>query len=1100
MTHWKSNFVLFATALMIAAMAWGQGATGIITGNVTDGSGATIIGAKVTATNTGTGVTTTTTVNDTGTYRFVDLPTGMYTITVEATGFRKTTLSEQRLLVASTLRLDATLEVGEVSTSVTVESTAAPVNTEDAQLGQTMTQIDELPLLSGNGGRNALNLLGLQPGVSMTTANSAGAVVGPFSVNGQRSQANNFMLDGADSNDLAINVPDTVDVISPNALGEFRVVTGAMKAEFGRSSGSIVESTIKSGTNQFHGEATEVFRNAVLNANNFISNESGIKRPPFNLNDFDANVGGPVWKNKTFFFVSYLGFRRVYGVTNTGAVFSNAERAAILAGGVPAAKAIVNITPVANLGTNQYASAPKDNLQRDQGVMRLDHHFSDKNTFSASYFTERSNDLAPFAFSGAPLPGFGELDFITYHNVALHDTHAFSPTVINEALASFHRRDQPGVEPQNKKTPASLGFTGIIPDDPGAAGPPYFAIGNIVLGNTFQGPQARRDNTWQYSDSVTWIKGRHTFKFGGEYRAYEQNQIFDFINNGYLAFNGSATQSQLVPVIPGLGGPAEASVNDFANGYISSFYDQSNSNRQGYRDKFFSGYAQDDFKVTRNLTVNLGVRYDYGNPLEELRNRVSTFRPGQQSTVFPTAPIGLVFPGDTGISRSTYSPDKNNWGPRVGIAWDPTGKGKLVVRSGFGIFYNVPESELALQFLGAAPYGAQVVAVGSTDMTHPYSTATITPPLAVNPFPFQAATPGSKFDFTTVAPVSITRMDPKFQTPSAMQYSLDVQYEVARNWIASAGFVGSQGRHLEDRRDINPAILMPGASFQNEPQRSLYNINNPQDAAYGGAVFGGITNQLSDSNSSYSSLQLSLTKRTSYGLTMTNAYTYGHCIDNGSGLRTNSNPFNSRLDRGNCDTDIRHSYVGSVLYELPWFRDQKGFFGHVLGGFSISTVVTLQTGLPFDIIDGGDRSLTGAGDDRPDYIGGTVQFVDPRKNAFGLLNSYFNGTGGATPTGAGNPNFARVGSGPSVAQGAGRYGNLGRNVFHGPGVLNTDLRLSKSIRVTEHQSLTLRGEAFNFFNHTQFFNPDGNINDTTFGQISTAHDPRLLQISAQYRF
>jgi carboxypeptidase family protein/TonB-dependent receptor-like protein len=1099
MTNWKQNLVLFAAALVIAAMAWGQGATGIITGNVSDASGAAIVGAKVTATNTGTGAKSGATTNETGSYRFVEMPPGMYTITVEANGFRKTVLTVQRLVVASTLRMDASLEVGEVTTSVTVESVAAPVNTDDAQLGQTMTQIDDLPILSGNGGRNALNLLGLQPGVSMTTAGSSAAAVGPFAVNGQRSQANNFMLDGADSNDLAINVPDSVDVISPNALGEFRVVTGAMKAEYGRDSGAIIESTIKSGTNQFHGQATEVFRNAVLNANNFISNESGIARPPFNLNDFDANVGGPIWRNKTFFFISYLGFRRVYGETNTGQVFSNAERQAILAGGVPAAQAVVNITPVANLGTNEYASAPKDNLQRDQGVLKLDHHFSDRNTFSASYFTERSNELQPFAFgSGVSIPGFGELDFVTYHNVALHDTHTFSPNVINEAIASFHRRDEPGVEPQNHTSPASLGFTGIIPDDPSAAGPPFFSIGNISLGNTYQGPQARRDNTWQYGDSVTWIKGRNTIKFGGEYRAYEQNQIFDFINNGYLAFSGTATQQGLVPVLPGLAGASEAVVNDFANGYVSGFYDQSNSNRQGYRDKFFSAYAQDDFKVTRNLTVNFGLRYDYGNPLEELRDRVSTFRPGQQSTVFPTAPVGLVFPGDAGISPSTYSPDRGNFGPRFGLAWDPTGKGKLVVRGGFGIFYNVPESELTLQFLGAAPYGAQVVAIGSTDMTHPYQTSVT--PLAQNPFPFVPAKPGSPFDFTTVAPVSITRMDPHFQTPSAMQYSLDVQYEVAKNWIASAGFVGSQGRHLEDRRDIDPALVNSTATIQNEPFRDIYNIGNPQDAAYGGAVFGNITNQLSDANSSYSSLQLSLQKHTSYGLTMTNAYTYAHCIDDGSGLRVDSNPFSSKYDRGNCDTDIRHSYVGTVLYELPWFKDQRGFVGHVLGGFSISTVVTLQTGLPFDIIDSGDRSLTGAGDDRPNYIGGNVQFVDPRANDFGLLNSFFNGTGGGSATASTNPYFNRVGSGGAVSLGAGYYGNLGRNVFHGPGTLNTDLRLSKTVHITEHDTLTLRGEAFNFFNHTQFFNPDGNINDATFGQILTAHDPRLVQITAQFRF
>jgi len=292
MTTWKQNLVLFVAALVITAMAWGQGANGNISGNVSDASGAAVAGAAVIATDVGTGVRTTATTNEIGLYRFVDLPPGMYTITVEAKGFRKTTLSAQRLVVATPLRMDVTLEIGEVSTSVTVESIAALVNTEDAQLGETMTQVDDLPILSGNGGRNALTLVGLQPGVTMTTAGSATTSIGPFAVNGQRTQANNFMLDGADSNDLAINVPDVVNVISPNALGEFRVVTGAMKAEYGRDSGAIVESTIKSGANGFHGELTEIFRNKDLNANNFFSNEASLPRPQYISNDFDANLGG----------------------------------------------------------------------------------------------------------------------------------------------------------------------------------------------------------------------------------------------------------------------------------------------------------------------------------------------------------------------------------------------------------------------------------------------------------------------------------------------------------------------------------------------------------------------------------------------------------------------------------------------------------------------------------------------------------------------------------------------------------------------------------------------------------------------------------------
>lgn len=1112
MTTLKKVLALGAAGVLFAVAAWGQGSTGTITGTVTDASGAAVVGATVTAINTATATEKRIVTDGTGLYRFVELPPGMYAISAEGVGFRKTTLSAQRLIVASSLHLDVTLEVGLVTESVTVDATLPQVNTDDAQLGRSLTTIPDLPILSGNGGRDALSLIGLQPGVTMTPTTAAqgpGPAVGPFEVNGQRSQANNFILDGGDANDMAINVPSGPEVISPNALGEFRVVTGAMKAEYGRNSGAVIESTIKSGTNSFHGEATEIFRNKVLNANNFFSNEAGVANPPYNLNDFDANVGGRIIKNRTFFFASYLGFRRVYGVTSSGTVFSDAERAAILANGVPAAKAIVNITPLPSPGfafTN--FSAPKDSLQRDQGLFKVDHRFSDKNNFSVSMFTERSTDQNPFSFSGPTLPGFGELDLNTYYNVALHDTHTFGPNLVNEAIAAFHRNDTPGVVPQNHASPASLGFAGIIPDDPAAAGPPDIAINSLNVGNTYDGPQARADNTWQYGDNVSWIKGRHSLKFGVEFKAYEQNQIFDFVNNGYLDFTGSATQANLVPALPGLplSDPNYDAVNDFANGYISGFYQQSNSNRQGYRDKFFSAYAQDDFKLTRNLTVNIGLRWDYGAPITELHNKVDAFRSGEQSTVWPTAPVGLVFPGDPGISRSTYSRDLNNFGPRFGLAWDPTGKGKLSIRSGFGVFYNTPESELTLQFLGALPYGVSLVLpVGATDMTHPFQTPVGEAPFTTNPFPFQQPKPGSPFNFANFGSLFLTTMDPKFATPYAYEYDFQVQYQIAKDWLADAGYVGSQGRKLEIRRDLNYALPAPDASNVNEPLRDVYNIGNPQDAAFGGAVYGGITDQSSSATSSYSSLQLSLEKQFSHGLQLTNAYTWSHCIDTGSGLRANSNPISTTYDRGNCDTNVRHRYIGSAIYQLPFFRDQRGFVGHVLGGFNIATVVTLQSGLPFDIIDSGDRSLTGAGDDRPNYIGGNVQFVDPRSNAFGLSNAYFNGTGGGTATGAGNPYFARVGSGPSVAQGAGVYGNFGRNVFHGPGILNTDLSISKSTHITEKQSLTFRAEAFNFFNHTQFFNPgtstsQNDIASPTFGEVTLARDPRLVQLSLRYMF
>ncbi|MBV9303726.1 MAG: carboxypeptidase regulatory-like domain-containing protein [Acidobacteriaceae bacterium] len=369
--------------LLLAMTGWTQTSTGTITGTVIDASGGSIAGANVFATNAGTGAERRTATNNIGFYQFIELPPGMYSITVEAPGFAKTTIAAQRLVVASNLRVDVTLQIGKVNESVTVDETSPQVNTEDAQLGRSITDIASLPILSGNGGRNALSLIALQPGVTTTPGTAAqtpAAAVGDFEVNGQRSQANNFVLDGTDSNDLAIG-------------------------------------------------AEEIFRNRVLNSNNFFLNEVGTPKPKYNLNDFDANLGGPVIKNRTFFFASYLGFRRVFGVSNSGTVFSDAERAAILAHGVPAAKAIVNITPVASSSDTLF-SAPVDSLNRDQGLFKVDHRFSNANNFSVLYFTERATENAPFSFGGPTIPGFGELDFTTYHNVALHDTHSFSPILL----------------------------------------------------------------------------------------------------------------------------------------------------------------------------------------------------------------------------------------------------------------------------------------------------------------------------------------------------------------------------------------------------------------------------------------------------------------------------------------------------------------------------------------------------------------------------------------------------------------------------------------------------------------------------------------------
>jgi len=1104
--------VLVAVQFAFAYPALSQGLTGGITGTVTDPSHAAVANANVTAKNIGTNAQTPASTNSEGAYRIVGLVPGNYIVTVESPGFRKAITQPQEVDVSTVRTLDVALEVGQPTETVTVSEGAVILNSDDAQLGQTLRNIPNLPILSGNGGRNPLQLVGLQPGVTMAIGSGQTNALGPFSINGGRTQSNNYILDGGDSNDLAINIPDSVQQISPDAIAEFRVVTGAMKSEYGRNGGGTIEIVTKSGTNEFHGNLSETLRNKVLNSVPFFQKSTsgpvdtftnGLPRKPdYKSNDFDADLGGRIIRDKTFFFISYLGFRRVQGVARSAIVFTDQERALINQFGVPAAKNILALVPPASAGSTLFTS-PSNALNRNQGIGKIDQILSAKNTLSGSYFAENQTAFSPFPFGGTTIPGFGTNDITRFKNVNLRDSHIFTPSLLNEARFSYHRRAQPSVVPVNSQTPASLGFTGIVPDDPANVGPPSIQIdGYTEIGNTIQGPQARFDNTWQYSDSLSWMKGNHSLKFGVEYLAYEQNQRFDFINNGVFSFDGVGTTSGAVPPTPGI--TNNDPLNDFIHGY-SNDVEQANANRQGYRDKFFFAYAQDDWKIRRNFTLNLGIRWEYDAPLTELNDHLATFRPGEQSSVFSDAPVGLVYAGDKGISRSTYRRDLNNFGPRFGFAWTPAER--MTIRSGYGLFFDAPISELTLQFLSQAPFGIQPDLTGVTDMTRPYATASSPIP---QPFPFTPVERGGHFNFANIAPIGLTIMDPDFATPYVQQWNFNVQYQMGQSWVAEMGYVGSKGTKLLNRRGINYALVLPGASTANTNNRRRFNQGNPQNAAYGGAVFGGITDQLTDANSIYNALQLSLTKRFTRGFSMTNAFTWGHAIDTGSGLRVqgNGNIYNRALDRGDSEYDIRQRFVSSWVYELPFLRNQQGVVGHILGGWGVSGVVQVQSGPPINIVEAADRCLcdmpTSA--QHPDYNGTAIVFYDPRSAAAvaGRPNSLFNGTGGGSTTAATNPYFRRVGSGTTLASGAGRLGSFGRDVFHGPGFANWDISAFKKVNITERQYLEIRGELFNAFNHTQFDSTNstgiGSIGSANFGIISATRDPRVIQFTARYTF
>ncbi|MFB3830046.1 MAG: TonB-dependent receptor domain-containing protein [Bryobacteraceae bacterium] len=1104
---------IFVMLALFSAAALGQGVTGTISGIIKDPNGAVIPGARVAARNAATNAETPVTTDGTGFYKIINLVSGSYLLVVESPGFRKTTTSPQRLSAGEVLRMDLTLEIGQVNEVVTVEETATKVNTEDSQTGQVLRDVYQLPIISGAGGRNPLSLALTQPGIMAPTTNTTVAI-GTFAVNGQRSQSNNYMLDGGDANDLAINVPDAIQQISPNALSEFRVVTGSMKAEYGRNSGAQIMAVTRSGSNEWHGGASETFRNTKLNSTPFFQNAvsggtattlpgSGFpRRPQWNTNDFDAQFGGRVIRDRAFFFVNYLGFRRRQGVTSSATVIPENLRAIINQSGTAEAKNLLALVPAANYGASTLLSAPSNALRRDQGLAKYDHYFGDANRFSFTYFTEDQTSMDPFGFGGSTVPGFGQQGVVRFTNLMLRDTHTLSPNLLNEFRASFHRRAQQGVMPLNKTSLKSLGITGVNPDNPAADGPPFVDLtsdGYSAWGNTYQGPQSRWDNTWQWIDNVSWNRGRHYLKFGGEIRSYAQNQLFSFLNSGYIWSDGTGVQSGFVQRIPGL----SDALTDFARGYTNDF-EQSTTNRQGYRTRALGFFFQDDWKVKPRFTLNIGLRWEYYQPIREVHDQVVAFRKGQQSTVFPTAPIGLLYPGDTGISRATYPSDMRDFAPRIGFAWDVFGTGKLSVRGGYGIFYDAPITELTLQFLGVPPYGTQAVVTNSFYRS-PYALNMDDngkPAPLANPFPFVPVARGARYDYSQVAPIGQMFMAPDFQTPYGQQANLTLQYQIAKDWLVDTGYVWSNGVHLIGRKQFNWAIPGPGATAANTNSRRILNIGNPQNAQFGGAVWGSLRQQVTDLSSNYNGLQVMVSKRLAKGLMMTHAYTWSHAIDIASGLRGVVRADNPRADRGNADTDVRHRYVTTYLYELPFKKDQRGVLGKVLGGWSVSGITTFQSGQPFDIFESTDRSLTGIGDDRPNYIGGQVAFFDPRgtANVPGKLNAYFDGTGGGTSTAAANPFFRRVGSGTSWALGAGSWGNLGRNVFHGPGLNNFDFSVFKKFRVSEKHSVEFATQIFNLWNHVQFNNPSGNIGSSTFGRITGARDPRLTQFALKYLF
>ncbi|MBI3697660.1 MAG: TonB-dependent receptor [Acidobacteria bacterium] len=1135
----KKLFVFCALLLLAAVFPLpAQDATGRVVGTVTDPSGALLPDTKITVTNTATGVSRETLTDSEGNFQVLSVPIGAYQVTAEHTGFTKVVTETQALQINQSLRFDIHMKVGAVTETVQVEALTSTVETMVAMLGQSVTArpLHDLPL----NGRNMLDLALLQPGVTEQRPNG-----GPggfsFSIAGGRTDSVTYLLDGGMNNNLLNNGP--VYTPNPDAVAEFRLLTSNYTAEYGRNGAGIISIVTRSGTNDWHGGAHDFVRNDAFNANPFFNNANKIPKPILKRNQFGASIGGPIdiprvlhGKDRFFFFTSYQGQRLVQtsvpadvttftpaelngdfsrsnrgnpdtGVANFLTKFPFFQPNPNLAGQAIIDPSRFNSVAKAYLKNNLIPTSPSGRLSprgggkqdNDELTNKLDFLLTQSDRLSVTLGARRAPSLNPF--DGANVSGYATTSSSHRYFGNIAYTKVFSPNLLNDLRFTAQRNNGLQASPAiDLPKAADLGI-GITPDHP--TGPPRVSFNSgLTIGFSPQGPTNLIDNTYVWSDTLSWTKGRHTWKFGFMFSPYQNNTVYDFYVNGNFYFSGASGNG-------GIGSGNDRA--DFLLGLPDELL-QFGEAPSDIRTKSYNFFAQDEWRVARNLVLTFGLRYDYSSPKIDTRGRSFSLKLGQQSQVFTKAPVGLLFPGDPGAPQGANFPDKNDWAPRFGFVWDPLGKGKTSIRGGFGVFYDILKGEDNLQFNGQAPF------FGFADlffdpleanptrevnyMTQPFIAADIP-----NSFPSRPPAKDLNFGNAGFLPFGgggVYFVDPHLRTPYIYQYNLSIQQELVRNLNTELSYVGSSSHKLTSLTDTNPFVR--GTSnrvFATQPGATA-------------SSFSYLDTFMNLSSANYHSLQASLTKRLSenrfFGTSyFTLAYTYGHSIDNASGFRegaTNSRVpyYNWRQFYASSAEDIRQRIVFSGGWDLPFDRVSKSAPGRLTKGWSLYPIVTYRTGFPYDVLSNISRSRTrpgpsGAGDPnlvRANLVGSSVGIYDPHQvQTFNgrAGNYYFNPASfaGVPLTGPGLDYVAN----PSQRT----YGTLGRNILRAPGRTNFDIALAKSTNlVRERAKVDFRAEFFNLFNHAQFREPNSTITSGTFGQISQTYDPRIIQLALRFTF
>jgi hypothetical protein len=1140
-------FAFWVLSLVMAHSAVAQNTAGRVIGSVTDSQGEVVSGAKVIVRNVGTNASWQTATGPDGTYQVLDLPVGDYTLTVEVPGFSKVVTTPQSLNINQSLRIDVTLKLGTVNEVIEVKSAGTQVETVVPTVGGTVTgaPVQDLPL----NGRNVLDLALTQPGVTPAEQTpSEGTPIGEFMIAGGRDNAVTYLLDGGDNTSVTYGAP----VVNPNpdTIAEFRILTNNYTAEYGRSAGGVVSAVVKSGTNDFHGDVFNYLRNDALNANTYFNKDNPAPtlnhpRPVLKRNQFGGTLGGPIVKDRAFFFFGYQGQRQnsiavgnlltVYTPLELQGNFSQSSNGGPDPGVAkfleanpsfqpnpslrplaiidprfidPVAQAYINAGLIPSSSNGIMTPNGNGNDNRDEYTLKIDSNSSGKDRFTLTLDKFHNPQNYPFLPGSDPnVPGFpGENEFNNYFGSVAY-TRMFSASTLNE----FHltaqldnnslnnpRRQLPG--------PASFGIA-ITPDQ--VTGPAQILLNNSgpQIGFNENGPAHYGDTTYMFADTFTAVRGRHTWKFGGSLGILQNNAVFDYAVDGQFLFYGGTTGNDRADFL--LGSPDD--------------FDQYPRGLSAVRSHQYGVFVQDEWHVTSRLVLTIGTRYEYTTPKWDPENRNYMIVPGEQSRRFPNAPLGLVFPRDPGApSRGVNFPVRDNWAPRFGFAWDPTGKGKTSIRGGGGVFYDVLLAQDNQYQNGTPPFfSAAYFPLGVPgSLSNPYGVAGIT-----NPFPSKPPTSSLDFAAAGFLPFGLASVliNPHLRTPYLYQYNLSVQQQLRGGLLAEVGYVGSSSHKLVAMYDSDPFIVgtlnrplnrQPGLPAL-YPQCST----NPWACPFTAMpdTFGNVV------NANYNGLLASLTGDIgdwhSLGKTFfTLSYTYSHNIDEAAGFGRNSSfvpAYNPAITRASADSDIRQRLVLSGGWELPFAHAFSKAPKRLTAGWNLYPILIAQTGMPMDVLagltyDGVTPGPSGAGDQnvvRPDWAGGKPHALDPHKvQTFTVDGNQITGHFAFDPTGLSIPACYASPLPPGTPQSdacpTATYGTLGRNFFPSPRRVNLDLALEKSTPITERVSLLFRAEFFNALNHTEWQAPLTSmpIGSPQLGQITSTYDPRIGQLALKLTF